>query len=119
MKNAPETISLRDVLEFATMAGARANGLEHKIGSLTPGKQADIILVRADDLNLVPVTDPAAATVLAAHPGNVDSVFVAGRAAKRRGKMLDVDLPRLRSRIRMSQRYILAGSQVGSRELQA
>lgn len=119
VKNAPETISLRDVLEFATMAGARANGLEHKIGSLTPGKQADIILVRADDLNLVPVTDPAAATVLAAHPGNVDSVFVAGRAAKRRGKMLDVDLPRLRSRIRMSQRYILAGSQVGSRELQA
>ncbi|AJG19525.1 amidohydrolase family protein [Cupriavidus basilensis] len=43
--NAPTTISMRDVLEFAPVAGARENGLDHKVGSLTPGKQADITTV--------------------------------------------------------------------------
>src|SRR5690606_19210242 len=45
-KNAPATLTMRDVLEFATMAGARALGMEHKIGSLSPGKQADIVMIR-------------------------------------------------------------------------
>ncbi|GAC1317315.1 MAG: amidohydrolase family protein [Collimonas sp.] len=107
IENAPATISLRDVLEFATLAGARANGLEHKVGSLTPGKQADIILIRGDDLNLTPVSDPVGAVVLAAHPGNVDTVFVAGRAVKRHGSMLHLDLDALRQRALQSQQYIL------------
>jgi len=107
IENAPATISLRDVLEFATLAGARANGLEHKVGSLSPGKQADILLIRGDDLNLTPVSDPVGAVVLAAHPGNVDTVFVAGRAVKRHGSMLHLDLDALRQRARQSQQYIL------------
>lgn len=105
--NAPATLSMRDVLEFATIAGARANGLDHKVGSLTPGKQADIVMIRGDDLNLTPVSDAIGAVVLAAHPGNVDSVFVAGRAMKRRGQMIGVDLDVLRARARASQQYIL------------
>ncbi|MCY0854100.1 amidohydrolase family protein [Cupriavidus sp. D39] len=105
--NAPATLSMRDVLEFATVAGARANGLDHKIGSLTPGKQADILMIRGDDLNLTPVSDAVGAVVLAAHPGNVDTVFVAGRAVKRHGRMTDIDLDALRLRALASQHYIL------------
>ncbi|MDH7795598.1 MULTISPECIES: amidohydrolase family protein [unclassified Beijerinckia] len=106
-------LSLRDVLSFATMAGAQANGLAHKVGSLTPGKQADIVMIRADDLNLAPVSDAIAAVVLAAHPGNVDTVFVAGQAVKRGGSMLNIDLDALRQRALASQIYVLgdAGAQ--------
>ena len=105
--NAPPTITLRDVLEFGTIAGAKATGLAHKTGSLTPGKQADLILVRQDDLNLTPVSDAVGAIVLAAHPGNVDSVYVAGRAVKRNGRMLHIDVDALRARAFDSQRHVL------------
>ena len=105
--NAPSTLSMRDVLEFATIAGARANGLDHKTGSLTPGKQADLLLIRGTDLNLTPVSDPVGAVVLAAHAGNIDSVFAAGRAVKRHGQMLGHDLADMRERALASQRYIL------------
>lgn len=107
MAAAPVTLSTRDVLEFATVRGAEAIGLAGRVGSLTPGKQADLIMVRATDLNLTPVSDPIAAVVLAVHPGNVDSVFVAGRAVKRRGRMLRDDLERLRADARASQAYVL------------
>ena len=107
VKGAPATLTLRDVLQFATIAGAEATGLGSKAGSLTPGKQADLILVRGDDLNLTPVSDAGAAIVLAAHPGNVDTVFVAGKAVKRGGRMLNLDLGALRSRARASQEYVL------------
>ena len=107
-RNAPTTITLRDVLEFGTLAGAQATGLAHKVGSLSPGKQADLMLVRATDLNLTPVSDAVGAVVLAAHPGNVDAVFVAGRAVKRDGRMLGIDLDNLRERAFASQRHVLA-----------
>ena len=106
--NAPATITLRDVLEFGTMAGAQATGLDHKVGSLTPGKQADLMLVRTTDLNLTPVSDAVGAVVLASHPGNVDAVFVAGRAVKRDGQMVGVDLEALRQRAIASQHHVLA-----------
>lgn len=105
--DAPATLTLRDVLEFATLAGARATGLDHKTGSLTPGKQADIVLIRGDDLNLTPVSDAVGAVVLAAHPGNVDTVFVAGRAVKRAGRLLHIDVEALRRRARASQAHVL------------
>lgn len=104
----PEKLPLtaREVLSFATIDGARALGLEHKVGSLTPGKQADVVLIRATDLNLTPVNDPVGAVVLCAHTGNVDSVFVAGKAVKRGGKMLNLDLDRVRSLAATSRDYI-------------
>ncbi len=106
--NAPASITLRDVLEFGTMAGAHATGLAHKVGSLAPGKQADLMLVRTTDLNLTPVSDAVGAVVLAAHPGNVSSVFVAGRPVKRDGQMVGIDLDALRQRACASQRHVLA-----------
>lgn len=107
IEHAPHTLSLRDVLEFATVAGAHANGLAHKVGSLTPGKQADIVMIRGNDINLTPVSDAVGAVVLAAHPGNVDTVLVAGKAVKRHGRMLNVDLLALRQRARASQEFVL------------
>lgn len=107
VKNAPASVSMRDVLEFATMAGAHATGLAHKVGSLTPGKQADIVMLRTTDLNLAPVSDAVGAVVLAAHTGNVDTVFVAGQAVKRKGAMVNVDVERLRTLATDSQTYVL------------
>ena len=104
----PPPLSVRDVLEFATLAGARAAGLDTRTGSLSPGKQADLILIRATDINLAPVTDPAAAVVLAAHPGNVDTVLVAGRTVKRGGRLLAAGLPGVLAEADASRRRVLA-----------
>jgi cytosine/adenosine deaminase-related metal-dependent hydrolase len=85
-----------DVLGFATIEGARACGLEAKTGSLTPGKEADLVLLRCDRPNLVPLNNPAATAVLAATPANVDTVLVAGRIAKQGGVLVGVDIDRVR-----------------------
>lgn len=80
----------RDALHWATMGGAKALRLDHKIGSITPGKQADITLIRANDMNIfpaVPLGDPVHAVVMYAETANVDTVLIAGKAAKRHGKL--------------------------------
>lgn len=109
--NMPEQLQLKaeQVLQFATTAGARALQLEHKIGSLSPGKEADLIFIRTTDLNLFPVTDPVGAVVQFAHPGNVDSVFVAGRPVKRHGKLL-ADLDHVRALASQSVAHLFAYS---------
>jgi cytosine/adenosine deaminase-related metal-dependent hydrolase len=88
-------LTVRDVLEFATIEGARANGLGDRTGSLTPGKEADLILLRADALNVAPVNDAIGSVVLGMDTSNVDSVFIAGRAVKRKGKFVGANLNRL------------------------
>ncbi|MGW0998973.1 amidohydrolase family protein [Streptomyces sp. NPDC002520] len=102
----------RDVLEFATVDGARALGLAARTGSLTPGKDADVILLRADDPTVFPVSDPAGTIVAAGHPGLVDTVLVAGRVVKRDGALVDVDLPALRTRLADSRDRIAAAAGV-------
>jgi len=101
-------ISARDVLEFATVEGARANGLESKTGSLTPGKEADVILLRKDRINVLPVNDPVGAVVLAMDTGNVDSVFVAGKARKLGGQLVGVDLQQIADEAIKSRQYLLS-----------
>ncbi len=91
----PELISVRDVLKMATVAGAEANGLTKKVGSLSVGKQADIVLLRADAVNVMPVNDLVGAVVGGMDVSNVDSVFVAGRIVKRAGRFIGVDLAKL------------------------
>lgn len=95
------------VLRFATSAGARALGLEQKTGTLTPGKEADVIMIRTTDLNLFPVHDPIGAVVQFANPSNVDTVFVAGKPVKREGKLLHVDLDEIRRKATQSTEYLL------------
>jgi cytosine/adenosine deaminase-related metal-dependent hydrolase len=77
----------RDALAWATLGGARALMLEDQVGSLTAGKKADLILLRASDLNLYPVHDPVYA-VEQAHAGNVDTVMIDGVLRKQHGGML-------------------------------
>lgn len=89
-------LGVEDVLRFATIDGATAMGLESRVGTLTPGKDADIVLLRTDRLNTMPVIDPLATIVTAADTSNVDTVFVRGRAVKRGGQMVDVDLHRVK-----------------------
>jgi 5-methylthioadenosine/S-adenosylhomocysteine deaminase len=89
-------LTCRDVLEFATIEGARAVGLDDKIGSLTPGKRADLIVVRADSFGMTPLNNPIGAFVYNAHPGLVDTILVDGKVVKRDGKLVDVDAARVR-----------------------
>lgn len=107
---APERLSVAvsEALEWATINGARMLGLEQHIGSLTPGKAADIVLLRADDLNLLPVFDPVSSIVLHAGIANVDTVLVAGRAVKRSGRLLFPELSRRQRELAESSRRIVA-----------
>ncbi|MEM9098803.1 MAG: amidohydrolase family protein [Pseudomonadota bacterium] len=82
------TCSSLDVLEWATINNAHAMGLGAQIGSLTPGKRADIVLLRKTDLNLMPVTDPVQSIVMHANQSNVDTVFIDGTLRKRHGSLL-------------------------------
>ena len=109
---APERVSVtcREALEWATMAGARMLGLEREIGSLAPGKRADIVLLRADDLNLAPVVDPIASIVAHAGPANVDTVLVGGRVLKRAGKLLYPNLARQQMRLAETSRRIVSAA---------
>ena len=92
----PELLSTRDVLEFATIEGARVCGLEERTGSLTPGKQADVVVVRCDESNTWPVIDPVSTVVHQADTRNVDLVLVAGEFLKRNGRLVHGDLRRAR-----------------------
>jgi 5-methylthioadenosine/S-adenosylhomocysteine deaminase len=91
-----EPVSAREVLAYATVEGARANGLDSKVGTLTPGKQADVIMLRTDRMNVTPLNDPATAVVTGMDTGNVDTVIIAGRMMKQGGKLLHVDWPAVR-----------------------
>jgi 5-methylthioadenosine/S-adenosylhomocysteine deaminase len=88
------SIPARQALKWVTIDGARAIGLDHKIGSLTPGKQADLILIRTDDLNVFPSHDPVETVLFHANSANVDTVLVAGRPVKRSGQLLYPELNR-------------------------
>lgn len=109
-------IFARDALRWATIGGAEALGLSHRIGTLAPGKQADIVLLRANDLNLFPVRNPLFSVVEFAHAGNVDTVLVGGVLRKRDGKLLygEDRVRRIRARLLDSSDRIIrqAGFQI-------
>jgi cytosine/adenosine deaminase-related metal-dependent hydrolase len=94
-KEAGKFLTVREVLEWATAEGARANGLEKKVGTLTPGKEADIILLRTDLLSVMPVNNAVGAVVTSMGPQNVDTVLIAGKVMKRAGKLVGVDMSRI------------------------
>jgi cytosine/adenosine deaminase-related metal-dependent hydrolase len=91
-----------EVIEMATIKGARALGLGDVTGSLTPGKRADLILVRTNDLNIAPLANIEAAIVQSATPANVDSVMVDGRFIKRDGRLLHYDVAKIVQRAKES-----------------
>jgi cytosine/adenosine deaminase-related metal-dependent hydrolase len=85
-------LTARRVLELATIDGARSMGVGDRVGSLTPGKRADVIMVDTRALNLAMLTEPAHLLVEAAQPANVDTVIVDGRVLKRGGRLTSVDV---------------------------
>jgi 5-methylthioadenosine/S-adenosylhomocysteine deaminase len=81
------SVKTRKALEWATIDNTNALRLEDKVGSLTPGKQADILLLTTDTLNVLPVNDPVQCIVFNANNSNVNTVFVAGKKMKEGGKL--------------------------------
>src|ERR1700728_2903790 len=108
--NAPAPILVNDVLRAATVNGARAAGLETSIGTLTPGKQADIIMLRTNGVAVFPVTNAIGTIVQAVERSDVDTVMVAGRLRKRSGKLIGVDIEKLSAEATASRDYLLGAS---------
>lgn len=104
------SISAHEALEFATIEGARALGLEDEIGSLTPGKRADVTLIRTDDINTTPVYDPVETIVFQAGVANVDTVLVDGDIVKRNGKLRNEAARNRQRQLAQSGRRILRQS---------
>jgi cytosine/adenosine deaminase-related metal-dependent hydrolase len=109
-ENVPTPISVEAVLKAATVNGARAAGLESEIGTLTPGKQADIIMVRTDGVAVFPVTNAIGTIVQAVERSDVDTVMVAGEIRKRAGKLVGVDVAKLTTDVTASRDYLLEAS---------
>jgi cytosine/adenosine deaminase-related metal-dependent hydrolase len=102
----PQLLTTRDVLRFATMNGAKALRLDSKVGSLTPGKEADIIILDATRINVAPLNQVPGAVVSLMDRTNVETVIVAGKIRKWKGQLLDVDLPGLRRQLEASRDYV-------------
>ncbi|MEV2240376.1 amidohydrolase family protein [Micromonospora sp. NPDC049891] len=96
-------ITTRDVLDFATLQGARTNGLGDVTGSLTPGKQADLLVVDAEDINTMPLNDAIGTLVLGADPRNIETVVVGGQVRKRDGRLVGVEIDTLRREVTSSR----------------
>jgi 5-methylthioadenosine/S-adenosylhomocysteine deaminase len=112
----PRLMSTRDVIRHATVDGARAAGLGTVTGSLDPGKQADLIMLRTDRPNIFPINDPIGAVVWGMDTSNVDHVFVSGRALMR-GGVLDADVAHARNLATVARRRMTepSGATLGTR----
>lgn len=99
---ATSTVRVRQALSWITIEGARMLGQAHRIGSLAPGKQADITLIDARALHLQPVHDPVATVVMQAGRGDVEAVMIAGRFMKRDGRLLAENIPEKLARLAAS-----------------
>ena len=104
----PPLLTTRDVLRYATMNGAKALRLDDKVGSLTPGKEADIIILDATAINVAPLNQVPGAVVSLMDRTNVETVIVAGKVRKWKGQLLNIDLPYLRQQLESSRDYIFA-----------
>jgi len=111
-KDLPELLTSRDVIRFATVQGAKDLKLDHKAGSLTPGKEADILLLDANAINVAPLNQVPGAVVTLLERSNVDTVIMAGKVRKWQGRLLDVDMPRLRAALEASREYLFKAADV-------
>ena len=107
-KNAPRLLTARDTLELATIEGARVAHLDSKIGTLTPGKEADIVMLATDRINVFPMNNAPGTVVTLMDTSNVENVFIAGRVMKWQGRLVGVDLDRIRRTIDTARDGLLA-----------
>lgn len=106
-KNLPPLLTAREVVMMATIEGARCNAADSRTGSLTPGKDADLLLLRTDMANVMPLNNAYGAIVTGMDTSNVDTVMVAGRILVQDGKLVGVDMVGLQRRITASRDYIV------------
>ena len=104
--NIPDPLTTRDVLRYATMNGAKALRLDQKVGSLTPGKEADIIILDATAINVAPLNQVPGAVVSLMERTNVETVIVAGNVRKWKGRLVDVNIDKLRRDLENSRDYL-------------
>jgi cytosine/adenosine deaminase-related metal-dependent hydrolase len=115
-QNVPPMVTCRDVIEFATINGANVAHLDSKVGSLTPGKEADIVMLATDRINAFPLNNVPGSVVTLMDTSNVENVFIAGKIKKWQGKLVGVDVHQLRLRAEKSRDGLLARAKV-SRDL--
>jgi 5-methylthioadenosine/S-adenosylhomocysteine deaminase len=108
------TITTREALSWATTAGARMLGLSSQIGSITAGKQADLVVIDATAINMQPLHDPVSAVVMQTSLANIDSVMIGGMWKKRHGRLLTPDLPAKLERLASSGRRIARTLNLGA-----
>jgi 5-methylthioadenosine/S-adenosylhomocysteine deaminase len=92
----------RAVLELLTLTGARSLGMEDEIGSLTPGKRADLIIVASNPLLAAPMAEPEATLIFFTDASDIDTVLVAGTIRKRDAALVGIDWDDLREKTRRS-----------------
>jgi 5-methylthioadenosine/S-adenosylhomocysteine deaminase len=109
-QNPPKPLMIRDVFHCATLGGAHCAGLDDKIGSLTVGKQADIVMIRSDDPNLYPSNNALGTVVQAADRGNVDTVIIGGRIRKYRGKVVGLDMNKVKAMVDESLNHLFTSA---------
>lgn len=102
----PKLLSAMDAIRFATIEGARGLKLDHKTGTLTPGKEADIILLDATALNVAPLNHVPGAVVTLMERSNVSTVICAGKVLKWQGSLIGHDIAKLRSELEASRDYL-------------
>lgn len=107
-KNVPAMLSSRDVIELATVEGAKCAHLDSKVGTLTPGKEADIIMLATNRINVFPLNNVPGTVVTLMDTSNVENVFIAGKVMKWQGQLPGVDLNRLGRDIEKSRDGILS-----------
>jgi cytosine/adenosine deaminase-related metal-dependent hydrolase len=103
----PGLLPPRKVLECATIAGAKCAGLGHRIGTLSPGKDADLIMMRADDLAIWPLNNAYAAVVNLMNPSHVEAVFVRGIPKKWASQLIGIDVSRVLNLVKSSRDAVL------------
>ena len=101
-------MTVRQVLQCATVNGARCAALLDKCGTLTPGKEADIVMIRADEIDGLSVEQRLGTVVQAAEVHNVDTVIIGGAIRKRHGAMVGVNMQRFRQLVDESRSYLFA-----------
>jgi cytosine/adenosine deaminase-related metal-dependent hydrolase len=104
--NSPRFITVQELLECATIHGANNAGLADKCGTLVPGKEADIVMIRTDEMNIYPSNHAIGTVVQAADTKNVDTVIIGGSVRKFRGKMIGINSPKLRQQVDESRNYL-------------
>jgi len=106
-QNLPALVTPREMLEFATIEGARCAAIDRTAGTLTPGKDADVVILRADTLDVFPRSNAFGTVASLMNPGHVETVLIAGKVRKWRGSLIGVDLARVRQLVQASREAVM------------